>query len=135
MGSVAKHWWRGELVELVVDRLGARGDGVAEHEGAPVFLPYAAPGDRVRARLGAPRAGGREGRVVELIASGPGAPIPPADISAVAAAARCSISIPPFIGRRSSAGCAPRSNGSGLIPIWCSRCGSYRWCGGGRGSG
>ena len=77
MGSVAKHWWRGELVELVVDRLGARGDGVAEHEGAPVFLPYTAPGDRVRARLGAPRTGGREGRVVELIASGPGRADPP----------------------------------------------------------
>src|SRR5439155_10698473 len=67
----------GDLVELVVDRLGARGDGVAKHEGAPVFLPFTVPGDRVRARLGAPRAGGREARVVDWLGSGPGRADPP----------------------------------------------------------
>jgi 23S rRNA (uracil1939-C5)-methyltransferase len=77
MGSVAKHRWRGDLVDLVVDRLGAAGDGVAEHEGEPVFLPFTVPGDRVRARLGAPRTGGREGLVVEWLGSGPGRADPP----------------------------------------------------------
>jgi len=77
MGSVAKHSGHGDLVELVVARLGAHGDGVAEHAGAPVFLPYTVPGDRVRARLGVRRGGGREGRVVERLGSRPGRADPP----------------------------------------------------------
>ena len=34
---------------LVVERLGARGDGVAETEGGPVYVPYALPGETVSA--------------------------------------------------------------------------------------
>jgi 23S rRNA (uracil1939-C5)-methyltransferase len=37
---------------LTVERIGARGDGVARHEGKPIFLPFTAPGDVVRARIG-----------------------------------------------------------------------------------
>src|SRR5215831_10701499 len=48
-----------EVVELAVERLGALGDGIARHKGEPIFLPFTAPGDRVRARLGASRGGGR----------------------------------------------------------------------------
>jgi len=66
-----------DLVELEVEGLGARGDGIAEHEGERVFLPSIAPGDRVRARLGVRRSGGREGRVVEWLAAGPGRHEPP----------------------------------------------------------
>ena len=58
------------VVELSVEKIGAQGDGIAFHEGEPVFLPFTAPGDRVRARLGAARAGGREGRVVDRLVSG-----------------------------------------------------------------
>jgi len=61
-----------ETVELHIESLGAQGDGVAAWRGAPVFLPFTVPGDRVRAAIGARRAGGHRGRVVELIASGPG---------------------------------------------------------------
>lgn len=64
-------------VELVVERIGAAGDGVADWRGEPVYLPFTAPGDLVRARLGASRGGGYEGRVVELLTPGPGrAPAP-----------------------------------------------------------
>src|SRR5229473_1126507 len=66
-----------ELVELSVERVGARGDGIAQHGGEPVFLPFTVPGDRVRARLGARRGGGREGRVVDRLASGPERADPP----------------------------------------------------------
>src|SRR5260370_12257368 len=59
------------LIELAVERIGARGDGIAQYRGEPVFVPFTAPGDRVRARLGARRHGGREGLVVDLLASGP----------------------------------------------------------------
>ena len=66
-----------ELAELLVERLGAQGDGIAVYAGKPIFLPFTVPGDRVRARLGARRGLGREGRVVERIVSGPGRAVPP----------------------------------------------------------
>ena len=65
------------VVELAVARIGARGDGIADHDSEPIFLPFTVPGDRVRARLGARRGGGREGRVVERLASGGGRADPP----------------------------------------------------------
>jgi 23S rRNA (uracil1939-C5)-methyltransferase len=64
-------------VELSVEGLGAQGDGIAERDGEPVFLPFTVPGDRVRARLGARRGGGREGRVVEWLDAGNGRVEPP----------------------------------------------------------
>src|SRR5580700_5105581 len=68
---------RREVVELSVERIGAGGDGIARWRGEPVYLPFTATGDRVRARLGARRGGGREGRVVEVIMPGPGHSPPP----------------------------------------------------------
>jgi len=60
-----------------VERIGPRGDGISEYDGAPVFVPFTVPGDRVRARLGARRGGGREGRVVEWLDTGKGHAVPP----------------------------------------------------------
>jgi 23S rRNA (uracil1939-C5)-methyltransferase len=59
------------LVELAIERIGARGDGIAQYRGEPVFVPFTLPGDRVRARLGVRRHGGREGFVVDRLFSGP----------------------------------------------------------------
>jgi 23S rRNA (uracil1939-C5)-methyltransferase len=61
-----------EVAELIVERLGARGDGIAAWRDEPVFLPFTVPGDRVRAEIGPRRGAGREGRVVEHLAGGPG---------------------------------------------------------------
>jgi 23S rRNA (uracil1939-C5)-methyltransferase len=61
----------GENVELVVESLGAQGDGIAVWRGEPVFLPFTVPGDRVRATLGARRGSGREGRIIVGIGHGP----------------------------------------------------------------
>jgi len=61
----------GEPLELTVERLGPQGDGIANWQGEPVFLPFTVPGDRVRAQIGARRGSGHEGRVVERITSGP----------------------------------------------------------------
>lgn len=36
---------------LRIDRLGARGDGIADTEGGPVFVPFALPGEKVTAAL------------------------------------------------------------------------------------
>jgi 23S rRNA (uracil1939-C5)-methyltransferase len=63
---------RADTVELVVESLGAQGDGIAYWHGETVFLPFTVPGDRVRAEIGVRRGSGREGRVVERLAAGPG---------------------------------------------------------------
>ena len=59
-----------DTVELVVERVGARGDGIAVHAGKPVYLAFTAPGERVRARLGLPRDEGRIGTVVQVLSPG-----------------------------------------------------------------
>jgi 23S rRNA (uracil1939-C5)-methyltransferase len=57
-------------VTLVIERVGARGDGIACHAGRPVYVPFAAPGDRIAARLGERRGDGRAGVLVTLLAPG-----------------------------------------------------------------
>jgi len=51
-------------------KVGARSDGVAMHESKHVYLPFTAPGDRVRARLGPSRDAGRGATVLELLEPG-----------------------------------------------------------------
>lgn len=56
-----------ELVELRIDSIGARGDGVAMLDGEKLFVPYGAPGDVVRVeKPGRPRCA-----IVELVRPGP----------------------------------------------------------------
>src|SRR5258706_10707368 len=49
---------RGTIVETTIERLGARGDGVANLYEGPLYVAFALPGERVRARVGAPRGEG-----------------------------------------------------------------------------
>lgn len=51
-----------QIFELVIESLGARGDGIAAFEGRRVFVPLTAPGDRVRAEIDGDRA-----KVLEII--------------------------------------------------------------------
>ncbi len=60
---------------LTIDSVGARGDGIARREGRPVYVPFTAPGDRVRVRLGARTGEGSAAELVELLA--PGARVAP----------------------------------------------------------
>jgi 23S rRNA (uracil1939-C5)-methyltransferase len=55
---------------LEVERIGVRGDGIAQYHDRRVYLPLTAPGDRVRVRLGGRREEGWSGEVVELIEAG-----------------------------------------------------------------
>jgi 23S rRNA (uracil1939-C5)-methyltransferase len=64
-------------VELTVERVGGRGDGLAELDGLPVFVPLTVPGDRVRVRIEGERAGGLAAEVLELVEPGPGRVEPP----------------------------------------------------------
>ncbi|MBI1779210.1 MAG: 23S rRNA (uracil(1939)-C(5))-methyltransferase RlmD [Proteobacteria bacterium] len=56
----------GPPVELVIEALGALGDGLARHGGERVFVPFALPGERVTARILGRRADGLEARLIQL---------------------------------------------------------------------
>jgi 23S rRNA (uracil1939-C5)-methyltransferase len=70
------------VVELDVEKAVYRGQGLARHEGQVVFVPRAAPGDRVRARIESAGGGFARARVEQVLRHGPGwreAPCPLAD--------------------------------------------------------
>lgn len=58
-----------EAVELAIERLGAQGDGIATsaRDGGPVFVPFALPGERVRAVVGAESGRETRARLVEVV--------------------------------------------------------------------
>jgi 23S rRNA (uracil1939-C5)-methyltransferase len=61
----------GRQIELEIGQLGGRGDGVAELDGRPVFVPFTLPGERARVRLTGEKAGGYKGEVIELLSQAP----------------------------------------------------------------
>jgi 23S rRNA (uracil1939-C5)-methyltransferase len=62
-----------ETIELRIDELAAGGDGVGRGpDGRVVFVPFTAPGDRVRVRVTESRARFARGRVETLLERGPG---------------------------------------------------------------
>ncbi len=67
----------GRQLEAKVQRLGARGDGVAECDGRPLFLPGVLPGESLRAQITGERGGGFKGRVLELLEISPERVDPP----------------------------------------------------------
>lgn len=67
----------GRQIEVTIDALGGRGDGLAAHDGRPVFVAGALPGERVLVRLKGQRAGGYVGEVLELIEIAPERVEPP----------------------------------------------------------
>ncbi len=72
MRRVAARRAPGRAIELEIAAIGARGDGIAYHDGGPIYIPFAAPGDRVLARLGPARGDGRIGHIQSILAGGPG---------------------------------------------------------------
>jgi len=67
----------GRQLEVTVESLGAKGDGLATHDGRPLFLAQTVPGDRVLARVTGERGGGFKGEVIELLEAGPNRAEPP----------------------------------------------------------
>lgn len=67
------------IAELTIEQLGAGGDGIGRcgTERERVFVPFTVPGDRIRARIGARRGGGRDGRAIEWLDQGTGRAEPP----------------------------------------------------------
>ena len=67
----------GRQVEVTIETLGGRGDGVARHEGQPVFVPFALPGERVRLRLTGRGQAGIRAELLELVSESPERVTPP----------------------------------------------------------
>jgi 23S rRNA (uracil1939-C5)-methyltransferase len=62
---------------LEIEAVGAQGDGIAREGGRTVYVPLAAPGDRVLARLGDRRGDGIAASLLELLRPGAGRAEPP----------------------------------------------------------
>ena len=58
-------------LDLVIDGLGAQGDGVAGKGPERVFVPYALPGERVRVAIESESAEGRRARLIEVLQPSP----------------------------------------------------------------
>lgn len=58
-------------VILTIDHIGGKGDGVALHEDAPVYVPRAAAGDRIRADVSRSK-DALHGRIIDILEPGPG---------------------------------------------------------------
>ncbi|MDX1503507.1 MAG: class I SAM-dependent RNA methyltransferase [Thermoanaerobaculia bacterium] len=67
----------GDELELVVEKLVTGGDGLARHEGLPLFVARAAPGDRVRARVWQRKRDYGRAEILEVLAPGPARREPP----------------------------------------------------------
>lgn len=71
-------------VELQIERLGRRGEGVASFEGRAVYVPYALPGETVTVEID-----GERGRVDEVVSPGRTAWTRSAPITGPAGVAPC----------------------------------------------
>lgn len=59
-------------VEVEIETIGARGDGVARLGDEQVFVPFTVPGDRVVARVEGRRGDGLAAALIEVVSEGPG---------------------------------------------------------------
>jgi 23S rRNA (uracil1939-C5)-methyltransferase len=110
----------GVEAEIEVTALGLAGDGIGHLEGHTVFVPYSAPGDRLRIRLEGEGEGGWRARILErpqTAATGP----PP--LPQLCHRRGCACSISPAAYRRKQGGLVPRrspaaaSNGGGASVV------------------
>lgn len=54
-------------MDVSIDRLGARGDGIADTADGPVYVPFALPGETVSVRLGKSRGDGRAAALRDVL--------------------------------------------------------------------
>ena len=67
-----KHEGRGEILKVKVSHIGAQGDGVADFDGTPVYVPYSAVGDELEVHPESNSA-----RIVNILTPGPDRAEPP----------------------------------------------------------
>ena len=59
-------------MDVTIDAIGAQGDGIARTPEGRLYVPFAAPGDRLRVEPGATRGDGRAATISEILEPGPG---------------------------------------------------------------
>ena len=59
-------------MDVTVDTIGAQGDGIAHTPEGRLYIPFAAPGDRLRVLPGAARGDGRAAEIEAILTPGPG---------------------------------------------------------------
>ncbi|HEX5736278.1 MAG TPA: class I SAM-dependent RNA methyltransferase [Blastocatellia bacterium] len=67
----------GDVVEVTTERLAFGGDAVARHEGLAVFVPFAAPGERLRIRITERKKNFARGAIEEILTPSPARRAPP----------------------------------------------------------
>jgi 23S rRNA (uracil1939-C5)-methyltransferase len=67
----------GDEIELTIDALAAGGEGIGRLDGLAVFVPWSAPGDRIRARVIESRRRFARAEIAELVEPGPDRREPP----------------------------------------------------------
>ena len=73
--SLALHWHPSRhefVIDVTIEAMGARGEGVACIEGARVYIPYALPGEQIRADVK-----GQRGRLINVLGASPDRTKPP----------------------------------------------------------
>lgn len=66
-----------EIVVVEIDRIGARGDGMANTDtGELLYVPFTVPGDRVRVKIGDRRGDALYGKANKWLTQGPGRAVP-----------------------------------------------------------
>ncbi len=65
------------VTEVEITALGHRGDGIGRAGGTTLFVPYAAPGDRLKVQIVGEREGGYSARILERLVDGPDRTSPP----------------------------------------------------------
>ena len=66
-----------EVLEVTIEKLVMGGEGLARHEGIPIFVPRSVPGDRLRVRLVQRRPDYGRASILEVLEAGPGRRRPP----------------------------------------------------------
>ncbi len=70
----------GEVLDLAIERLTYGPDALSHHDSGVVFVPLAAPGDRVRARIVERRRDWARAEIDQLVAAGPERTAPPCPV-------------------------------------------------------
>jgi len=59
------------MLELLIDHIGAQGDGIAYKDGQAYYVPFTAAGDTVRVEAGEKRGNGQSAQIAEIVHPSP----------------------------------------------------------------
>jgi 23S rRNA (uracil1939-C5)-methyltransferase len=66
----------GDRPELIIESLAGGGEAIARHDGYTLFVPYAVPGDRIRAKIISTKPGYGRALIEEVLEAGPTRVVP-----------------------------------------------------------